>query len=89
MFSSIISYLGYIAGTILFLLYVDDMIIIGNNLSDIQELKDFLNQQFEMKDLRHLNYFLGLEITHVIVGLYITWTKYAFELLSLPELIAS
>ena len=89
MFSSIISYLGYIAGTILFLLYVDDMIIIGNNLSDIQELKDFLNQQFEMKDLRHLNYFLGLEITHVIAGLYITWTKYAFELLSLPELIAS
>ena len=89
MFSSIISYLGYIAGTILFLLYVDDMIIIGNNLNDIQELKDFLNQQFEMKDLRYLNYFLGLEITHVTDGLYITWTKYASELLSLPELIAS
>ena len=74
-FSSIISRLGYMAnhydsalflrrtdkGTILLLLYVDDMIITGDDLSGIKELKDFLNQQFEMKDLRHLSYFLGLK----------------------------
>ena len=68
--------------TILLLLYVDDMIITGDDLSDIQELKDFLSQQFEMKDLGHLSYFLGLEITHSTDGLYITQAKYAFELLS-------
>ena len=68
--------------TILLLLYVDDMIITGDDLIGIQELKDFLSQQFEMKDLGHLSYFLGLEITHSIDGLYITQTKYAFELLS-------
>ena len=68
--------------TILLLLYVDDMIITGDDLSGIQELKVFLSQQFEMKDLRHLNYFLGFEITHSTDELYITQAKYASELLS-------
>ena len=68
--------------TILLLLYVDDMIITGDDLSGIQELKDFLSQQFEMKDLGHLSYFLGLEITHFTDGIYITQAKYASKLLS-------
>ena len=61
---------------------MDDMIITSDDLSGIQELKDFLNQQFEMKDLRHLSYFLGLEVTHSTGDLYITQAKYAFDLLS-------
>ena len=95
-FSSTISRLGYMAShydsalflcrtdkdTIYLLLYVDDMIITGDNLNGIQELKDFLSQQFEMKDLGHLSYFLGLEITHSTDGFYINQAKYASELLS-------
>ena len=94
-FNSTISRLGYMAShydfalflhctskdTILLLLYVDDMIITSDDLSDIQELKDFLSQQFETKDLGHLSYFLGLEITHSKDRLYITQAKYAFKLL--------
>ena len=58
------------------------MIITGDDLNGIQELKDFLSQQFEMKDLGHLNYFLGLLITHFTDGLYITQAKYASEFFS-------
>ena len=65
------------------------MIITGDDLSGIQELKDFLSQQFEMKDLGHLSYFLGLEITHSTDGLYINQAKYASELLSRTGLIDS
>ena len=38
-----------------------------------------------MKDLGHFSYFLGLEITHSIDGLYITQAKYASELYSYLE----
>ena len=76
-------------GTILLLLYVDDMIITSDDLSGIQELKDFLSQQFEMKDFGHLSYFLGLEITHFTDGLYITQVKYASDLLSRARLTDS
>ena len=95
-FSSTIFCLGYSASpsnsalflcctnesTILLLLYMDDMIITGDDLSGIQELKDFLSQQFKMKDLGHISYFLGLEITHSTDSFYITQAKYAFDLLS-------
>ena len=76
-------------GTILLLLYVDDIIITGDDLSGIKELKNFFSQQFEMKDLGHFSYFLGLEITYSTNGLYITQAKYASELLSRARLTDS
>ena len=42
-----------------------------------------------MKDLGHLSYFLGLEITHFTNRLYITQAKYASELLSQARLTDS
>ena len=65
------------------------MIIIGDDLSGIQELNGFLDLQFEMKDLEHLSYFLDLEITYSTNGLYITQAKYASKLLSRAELANS
>ena len=58
------------------------MIITGDGLSGIQELKDFISQNFEMKDLGHLSYFLGLEISSFDDGFYLTQAKYTSDLLS-------
>ena len=67
---------------ILLLLYVDDMIIIGDDYSRISDFKQFLHQQFEMKDLGHLCYFLGLEVSSDSTGYYLSQAKYASDLLS-------
>ena len=36
------------------------LIITGDDMQGIQDLKHFLGRQFEMKDLTPFNYFLGL-----------------------------
>ena len=43
-------------------LYVDDLIIIGDASTLIEEIKQQLSQVFEMKDLGDLHYYLGLEV---------------------------
>uniref|UniRef100_A0A2N9J750 Reverse transcriptase Ty1/copia-type domain-containing protein n=1 Tax=Fagus sylvatica TaxID=28930 RepID=A0A2N9J750_FAGSY len=69
-------------GITLILLYVDDMIITGDDTADIHDLQKFLSQHFEMKDLGTLSYFLGLEVTSSSDGYYFSQAKYASDLLS-------
>jgi hypothetical protein len=44
------------------LIYIDDVILAGNNLQDIENTKLFLSNQFKLKDLRQLKYFIGIEV---------------------------
>src|ERR1700726_3632095 len=44
------------------LLYVDDMLLVGNDKEIIQDLKTQLSSKFDMKDLGGANYILGMEI---------------------------
>ena len=69
-------------GITILLLYVDDMIITGDDMQGIQDIKHFLGRQFEMKDLGPLNYFLGLEVSSSADGYYLTQAKYTFDLIS-------
>jgi len=43
-------------------LYVDDMLLVGNDKEIIQDLKTHLSSKFDMKDLSVTNYILGMEI---------------------------
>ncbi|KAL8158393.1 hypothetical protein AgCh_002907 [Apium graveolens] len=44
------------------LVYVDDMVLVGNDLSLLATVKTFLNTHFKVKDLGTLKYFLGMEL---------------------------
>lgn len=46
------------------LLYVDDLVLAGNNLDEIKHYKRELSSKFEMKDLGDVKYFLGLKIEY-------------------------
>ena len=63
------------------LLYIDDIIITGNNSAYIAQLIASLSTIFELKDLGSLNYFLGIQISHSEFGVTLTQSKYAFDIL--------
>ena len=43
-------------------LYIDDILIIGNDIPMMQATKQWLSQNFSMKDLGEVAYILGIKI---------------------------
>ena len=58
------------------LVYVDDLILIGNNLTFVASIIDQLGQKFSIKDLGSLHFFLGVEVIPTKDGLFLTQHKY-------------
>ncbi|KAK1686771.1 hypothetical protein QYE76_047619 [Lolium multiflorum] len=66
----------------LLLLYVDDMIITGDDPEYIAFVKAHLRDQFLMTDLGTLRYFLGIEVSSTSDGFSISQEKYIQDLLA-------
>ncbi|XP_061357789.1 uncharacterized mitochondrial protein AtMg00810-like [Gastrolobium bilobum] len=64
------------------LIYVDDIVLTGDNVAEIQRVKHALDSQFRIKDMGSLRFFLGLEISRNKSGIAVNKRKYAFEILS-------
>ena len=60
---------------------MDDIIVTGNDKGEIQRLKTYFSNEFEIKDLRSLKYFLGIEVACSKRGIFISQQKYIFDLL--------
>ena len=63
------------------LIYVDDILITGNDPVSIVAIKKFLHGQFHLKDLGDLKYFLGIEVSSSKNGIFIFQRKYALEII--------
>lgn len=70
--------------TILYVLvYVDDIIVTGNDSREVHTLIRTLHSQFSLKHLGTLSYFLGIEVSRLSdAGLFLSQTKYAQDLLA-------
>lgn len=71
------------------LIYVDDLIICGNDGEAIRKFKNYLGECFHMKDLGRLKYFLGIEIARGKEGFVISQRKYALDIVEETGLTTS
>jgi Reverse transcriptase (RNA-dependent DNA polymerase) len=62
--------------------YVDNIIITGDDEGEIAQLKARLGKEFEVKDLGQLRYFLGIEIARGAEGIVLSQRKYVLDLLT-------
>lgn len=62
-------------------LYVDDLLVTGNNEEFVRKFKQDMMGTFEMTDLGEMAYFLGMEVKQKNGGVFICQRKYAKEIL--------
>jgi hypothetical protein len=69
-------------GRTLLLLYVDDMLITGDDEDHISHVKQQLSAEFQMSDLGPLSYFLGIEVKQSTKGYHLSQFKYIQDLIA-------
>jgi len=68
--------------TIFMLIYVDDIIVTSSCPEAVTALLQDLKQDFALKDLGELNYFLGIEVQKQKDGILLSQGKYAKDILT-------
>ena len=51
-------------------------------MDEVEHIKGLLKQEFEMKDLGELRFFLGIEIIRTKIGIWLSRWKYALDMLA-------
>ncbi|XP_019089052.1 PREDICTED: uncharacterized protein LOC109127913 [Camelina sativa] len=63
------------------LVYVDDIIVTGNNAEMVEQILTNLGDHFSVKDMGYVSYFLGIEAIRTKYGLHLNQRKYVLDLL--------
>jgi hypothetical protein len=69
-------------GIVVVTIYVDDLIVGGDNEKEVEHVKRLLKQKFDMKDLGELKFFLGIEVIRTHEGIWLLQQQYALDMLS-------
>jgi hypothetical protein len=76
-------------GFTMILVYVDDLVLGGTDMAEINRVKTMLNDKFSIKDLGALKYFLGFEVARSKEGINLCQRKYTLDLLEDASLLGS
>ncbi|KAL9411546.1 hypothetical protein AB3S75_045191 [Citrus x aurantiifolia] len=63
------------------IVYVDDIILTGDDPKELADLGEKMARDFEIKDLGVLKYFLGMEFARSKEGIFVNQRKYILDLL--------
>nr|KYP65448.1 Retrovirus-related Pol polyprotein from transposon TNT 1-94 [Cajanus cajan] len=69
------------------LVYVDDIVLVGNDIVEISNITRLLDLTFKIKDLGNLRFFLGFEVARSSAGINICQRKYAIDILSDSDML--
>jgi len=61
---------------VVLLVYVDDLVLTGNDGATCSTFKAYLRNYFHIKDFGPLKYFLGIEVACNSQGLFLSQRKY-------------
>lgn len=70
------------------IVYVDDIIIAGDDLIEKDMLRKRLTVEFEIKKLEKLKYFLGIKVAYSEKGIFISQQKYILDLLEKTRMVS-
>jgi histone deacetylase 1/2 len=73
---------------IFFLIYVDDIIVTSSSSQAVSTLLKDLRQEFALKDLGDLHYFLGIEVKKTDDGILLSQEKYSQDILTRAGMLA-
>ena len=51
--------------SVILIVCVDDIMLTGDDVVELEQLKKFLTKEFKIKDLGQLRYFLGIEVVRI------------------------
>ena len=69
--------------------YVDDLVIIGNDSTFVHTIIQQLSSNFLMKDMGTLHYFLGVEVISTRACLFLSQHQYICNLLSKTNMVST
>lgn len=70
------------------IVYMDDIVVTGNDKEEMSKLKTYLETKFGIKDLDTLQYFKGIEVARSKQGIVVSQRKYILNALGEIRMLA-